>query len=74
MRRRKCFCGSGFFRYLLKDARGIAVGYVCDKCEAEKKKGYRPEIFTDSNYSTSEPIEPDDESGMEWWRENGWTA
>jgi hypothetical protein len=54
-----CNCGSGEPCRPLCDARGIFVSYVCDKCEEEKKKGFRPEIFTDSNYYTDEPIDED---------------
>jgi len=46
-------------RYLKYDARGIPVTTVCEKCEEEKLKGYRPEIFTDANYGTTEPVEED---------------
>ena len=42
---RPCLCGSGFTRYELVDAAGIFCTYVCSKCEAEKKKKYRSEIF-----------------------------
>lgn len=56
----KCPCGSGEFPHMLTDARGIFCGYVCSKCEAEKRQGYRPEIFTDGSYEADEPIEPGD--------------
>jgi hypothetical protein len=46
-------------RHALYDARGIFCTYVCDKCEPEKKSGYRPDIFTDANYWHDEPIEED---------------
>ncbi len=39
------------------DARGIYLCRVCDKCQAEKLRGYRPEVLTDSNYDHTEPIE-----------------
>jgi hypothetical protein len=35
-----CPCGSGLPRRELKDARGIFCTFVCDKCEAEKKRGF----------------------------------
>jgi len=54
-----CRCGSGLRRYELRDARGIFCTYVCQKCEAEKRRGYRPDIFTNSNYWTDEPVEGD---------------
>jgi hypothetical protein len=46
-------------REALYDARGIFCCYVCPKCEREKKRRYRPEIFTDPNYEHGEPIEED---------------
>jgi len=43
----------------LRDARGIFCAYVCDRCEAEKRDRYRPEIFTDCDYDTfDERIDP----------------
>lgn len=59
-RPRECRCGSGEFPDAVHDARGIFVAYVCSKCEATKLKGYRPEIFTDSNYDADERIEPEE--------------
>lgn len=56
----ECPCGSGEYPEPLSDARGIFVAYVCPQCEAVKKRGYRPEIFTDSGYEADEPIEPDE--------------
>jgi hypothetical protein len=56
----ECSCGSTRPRRPLSDARGIFVAYVCDRCEREVKRRYRPEIFTDANYDTGgEPIEGD---------------
>jgi hypothetical protein len=52
-----CHCGSGLHRRELKDARGIFCTFICDKCEAKKRKAFRPDIFTDPNYWTTEPIE-----------------
>lgn len=52
-----CSCGSGLPRRALYDARGIFCAYVCDACEARKRAGFRPGIFTDANYETDEPIE-----------------
>jgi len=51
---RPCSCGSGEPRREVNDARGIFVSYVCDKCEKEKLKGYRREIFVNPRYWTSE--------------------
>lgn len=58
---RPCNCGSGEIWQPVEDARGIFVAYVCSKCEEKKLKGYRKEIFEDSNYEASEPIEPEDD-------------
>jgi len=42
------------------DARGIPLGKVCDKCVDEVLSRYRPDVLTDPNYWSSEPIEPID--------------
>ena len=60
MTSKACSCGSGLQRYDLTDARGIFCTYVCEKCERAKAAGYRPEIFTDSQYEADEPIEAED--------------
>ena len=52
-----CRCGSGEVARWVKDARGIPVAKCCFDCRDEKLKGYRPEIFTDANYYTDEPID-----------------
>ncbi len=52
-----CGCGSGLPRRDLVDARGIFCAYVCDKCEKKVQAKYRPDIFTDANYWTDEPVE-----------------
>ena len=57
---RPCACGSGLARRELADARGIFCAFVCDKCEKEKRAGFRPDIFTDSSYWHDEPIEADE--------------
>ena len=41
----------------LHDARGIYCCRVCDVCETEKRRQWRPEIFDDPNYETSEAID-----------------
>jgi len=56
---RLCSCGSQEFSYPLYDARGIFVTNVCEKCEDEVKRGFRPEIFTDCGYECDEPIDED---------------
>jgi hypothetical protein len=40
-----CPCGSGLPRRELVDAAGIFCTFVCDKCEAEKRAKFRPQIF-----------------------------
>jgi hypothetical protein len=40
-----CFCGSGKERYQLVDAAGIFCAYVCEACEAKKRRTYNPIIF-----------------------------
>jgi len=54
-----CPCGSGEYKYELVDARGIFCAYVCSKCEDEKRKKYRIEIFEDPNYQCDEQVEAD---------------
>jgi len=56
---RICLCGSGLLRYPLKDARGIFCDYVCQSCEAEKKKLFRSDIFEDAFYFADEPVDED---------------
>lgn len=55
-----CTCGSGLASRELYDARGIYCARVCDACEAAKRAGYRPDIFTDPNYWTDEPVGEDE--------------
>lgn len=44
----------------LHDAQGIPLCRVCDRCEDEKKRHYRPEILTGyTQADVDEPIEPD---------------
>lgn len=49
-----CPCGSGLPRSELVDARGIFCCFYCDRCDAEKRSQFRPEIFTDSNYEADD--------------------
>lgn len=44
-------------RFAIYDARNIFVCFACKKCEREKRARYRAEIFTDSNYETTEDVE-----------------
>lgn len=55
--RKPCKCGSGRATYWAYDARGIPTNRVCLDCEAEDRKKWRPEIFTNPNYATDEPID-----------------
>jgi hypothetical protein len=48
---RPCRCGSGKTHYPLIDAAGIFCTYVCESCEAEKRKGYNPAIFESGAYA-----------------------
>lgn len=44
-----------------RDAQGIALCRVCDRCEREKLEQYRPEILTGYDQGdVDEPIEPED--------------
>lgn len=42
------------------DARGIPLARVCSDCIKERLAKFRPEVMTDSDYESSEPIEPED--------------
>lgn len=54
---KNCDCGSGEIREAEYDARGIFLVYACDKCRKEKLSRFRPDVLTDPNYWTDEPIE-----------------
>ena len=56
---RECPCGSGRNSWWENDARGIPLARVCPKCRAEKLAKFRPEVLTNSQYETDEPIEGD---------------
>lgn len=60
-------CESGLEPYILYDARGIECGWVCDECVEERKREYRPDIFTDSQYPCDEEIE--DGTSDDWLME-----
>jgi hypothetical protein len=57
---RPCPCGSGFPSQWEYDARGIPLCRVCVKCVEEKLAGFRPDVLTDPNYWTDEPVEEDE--------------
>jgi hypothetical protein len=59
--KRPCPCGSGKMSQWLTDARGIPVKRVCPACEHLIMEKYRPQIFTNSKYEASEPIEEEEE-------------
>ncbi|MHC2399166.1 hypothetical protein ACVMGC_003710 [Bradyrhizobium barranii subsp. barranii] len=54
-----CYCGSGKESRWENDARGIPLCRVCDKCRKEKLGRYRPEVLSDPDYETEEPVEED---------------
>jgi hypothetical protein len=56
---RKCSCGSGENRTAVYDARNIFLAYTCSKCRKNKLSKFRPEVLTNPNYTTNEPIEED---------------
>lgn len=56
---RPCPCGSGEQSYIAYDARGIPLTRVCGKCRDKRLAVYRPEVLTNCNYETDEPIEED---------------
>jgi hypothetical protein len=60
MKIRLCPCGSGQESWWAKDARGIELARVCDKCKREKLKKYRPDVLSDPHYWADEAIEPED--------------
>ncbi len=39
------------------DARGIPLGRVCAECKDAHLKKYRPDVLTDPNYWSDEPID-----------------
>jgi len=56
---RECPCGSGCKSWWENDARGIPLARVCPKCRAQKLAKFRPEVLTNPQYETDEPIEGD---------------
>jgi hypothetical protein len=59
-RLQECPCGSGEYPDDQHDARGIFLCYTCPKCEDEKLSRYRPDVLSDPNYWTDEPVEEED--------------
>lgn len=60
MKPRPCPCGSGLESDWQYDARGIELCRTCPKCHKEKMKKYRPDVLSDPNYWSDEPIEEDE--------------
>lgn len=58
---RFCGCGSKKLPFEIMDARGIYAGKACESCLQEKKSQFRPDVFTDNQYPTDEPVEPEEE-------------
>ena len=56
----KCPCGSGHWPEIEYDARGIPLGYMCDKCRSTKLGKFRPDVLTNANYEADEAIEPEE--------------
>ena len=52
-----CNCGSGKESWWENDARGITLDRVCEDCKTQKLAKFRPEVLTNPNYETDEPIE-----------------
>ena len=52
-----CPCGSEKNSWWEKDARGIPLARVCVECKGKKLSKFRPEVLTNSNYYSDEPIE-----------------
>lgn len=58
---RPCPCVSGLSSWWARDAQGIELCRVCDRCEARKMRQYRPEILTGyTQADVDEPIESED--------------
>ena len=53
----ECPCGSGEFPEPQYDGYGIYLCLTCDKCHAEKMRGYRSDI--NERYETDEQIDED---------------
>lgn len=53
----KCNCGSNEESQWVNDARGIPLARVCPKCREATLAKFRPDVLTDSNYWSDEPID-----------------
>jgi hypothetical protein len=56
----ECPCGSGLASRWESDARGLPLCRCCPKCRDERLSAYRPDVLTDSNYWTDEPVDPEE--------------
>jgi hypothetical protein len=52
-----CPCGSERNSWWETDARGIPLARVCVECKEKKLNKFRPEVLTNSQYLSCEPIE-----------------
>jgi hypothetical protein len=52
-----CSCGSGKLWSAQYDARGIFLTYTCEDCHDRKMAEFRPDVLTDPQYWTDEPID-----------------
>lgn len=52
-----CPCGSGNNSWWESDARGIPLARVCKECRDQVLRKYKPQVLTNSNYYSDEPIE-----------------
>lgn len=58
-----CPCGSGLVSEAQHDAQGIYLARTCDRCHADRMRGFRAEILSGYDQSdVDEPIEPEDGS------------
>jgi len=53
----KCMHEGEEYTWIEKDARGIYLARVCDKCVEQVLSKYRPEVLRNANYWADENIE-----------------
>ena len=51
-----CRCGSGHFQFPVRDARGIFIDYVCQRCKDDKLSAFNPEIMINPNYDLGDRV------------------
>jgi hypothetical protein len=54
-----CACGSGKPRSAQYDARGIFLTFTCEDCHHRRITEFRPDVLTDPDYWTEEPVDDD---------------